>query len=108
MTTLRLCSATILLVFAACSAPARSSSPPAAMEGRDHEDAIRLTNGEIIRGRIVEETARQVVLERETVVSTYPRAAIFSIDYSKDRWLERKQPLQPSEPPAASARPATT
>jgi hypothetical protein len=110
MPTLRVCSAAaILLILAACSTSSRSPAPPAAsMEGRDGEDSIRLTNGDVVRGRIVEENGRQVVIERESVVSTYPRAAIFSIDYSKERWQERKQPLQPSESASAAARPSTT
>src|SRR5207247_19282 len=101
MSTLRVCSVLAAAILAAastmlsasCSAPARSSSPPAAMDGGGNEDAIRLSNGEVVRGRILEETPRQVVIERETVVSTYPRAAIFSIDYAKERWQERRQPL---------------
>jgi hypothetical protein len=110
MSTLRVCSVVaILLILAACSTAPRSSLPPSATaEGREGEDSIRLTNGEVVRGRIVEETARQVVIERESVVSTFPRAAIFGIDYSKQRWQERKQPLQSSETASAAARPAST
>ncbi|HVE41338.1 MAG TPA: hypothetical protein VNM14_15705 [Planctomycetota bacterium] len=108
MFTLRVCSAlAILVALASCSTAARSA-PTVAMDGRENEDALRLSNGEVVRGRIVEETARQVVIERENVVSTYPRAAIFSIDYSKDRWNERRQPLLSSDTPAASSRPSST
>jgi hypothetical protein len=78
------------------------------MDGRDGDDAVRLTNGDVIHGRIVEENGRQVVVERETVVSTYPRSAIFGIDYSKERWQERRQPLQSTDNPASAARPSTT
>lgn len=95
----------IVLLLAACSAPTRTATP---MSGSPDDDAIRLTNGEVVRGRIVEENARQVVIERESAVSTYPRGAIFGIDYSKERWHERRQPLHASEPPPASARPSTT
>src|SRR4051812_42527261 len=107
MSTLRLCSAAALVLLASCAAPARSPHP-APMDGSGTEDAIRLTSGDVVRGRIVEETSRQVVIEREHVVSTYPRAAVFSIDYSKERWQERRQALAPSDPPAASVRPSTT
>ena len=109
MSTLRLFSfsAILLACTAACSGPSRSTTP-AAMEGGEGEDAIRLTSGEIVRGRILEESGRQVVIERESVVSTYPRAAIFSIDYSKERWQERKQTLHSTPAPAATARPSST
>jgi len=101
MSTLRAAAAALLLL-AACSAPARTAAPTSAMDGDGREDALRLTNGEVVRGRIVEETPRQVVIERESTVSTFPRAAIFSIDYSKERWQERRQTLRPAEPPAAA------
>ncbi|HZE98292.1 MAG TPA: hypothetical protein VE981_14775 [Planctomycetota bacterium] len=106
----RLCS--ILAVIAlnsACSSPG-SSPPPRAGSGdaRDGLDSVRLVNGEVVKGRILEDTGRQVILERETVVSTYPRAAIFSIDWSKERWQERRAPLQSTEAPVEASRPATT
>jgi hypothetical protein len=108
MVTLRVCSALAALVaLASCSTAARPA-PCAAMDGRENDDALRLTNGEVVRGRVVEETARQVVIERENVVSTYPRAAVFGIDYSKERWNERRQPLLSSEAPASPTRPPTT
>jgi hypothetical protein len=107
MSTLRLSSLFAILLAAACSAASRPSVP-AAMEGGEGEDAIRLTSGEVVRGRILEETGRQVVIERESVVSTYPRAAIFSIDYSKERWHERKQTLHAAPEPAPTSRPSST
>jgi len=64
-----------LLTTAACSSTPRSAAPSS------DDDAIRLTSGEVVRGRIIEENGRQVVIERENVVSTFPRGAIFGIDY---------------------------
>jgi hypothetical protein len=97
----------LLALLLGCAAP-RSATSPAAIEGGEGEDAIRLTSGEVVRGRIVEETGRQVVIERESLVSTYPRAAVFSIDYSKDRWQERKQTLHAAPAPAATSRPSSS
>ena len=105
MPTFRWVSLSALLTLAACSAPSRLTTP---MSGPRDEDAIRLTSGEVVHGRILEDTPRQVVLERESVVSTYPRAAIFGIDYSKERWHERKQALPAPEPAPSSAQPAAT
>jgi hypothetical protein len=99
----------ILLILAGCSGPSRTAASKSGdPENRGGDDTIRLTNGEVVRGRVVEENGRQVVIERESVVSTYPRGAIFSIDYSKERWQERKQPLSSTEEPAASAWPSST
>jgi hypothetical protein len=95
MSTLRLHSIFTLLILAACSAPGRTATP---MSGSGDDDAIRLTSGDVIRGRILEENGRQVVIERESVVSTYPRGSIYGIDYSKERWHERKQALHAPEP----------
>lgn len=84
----------VLLLSSACSSPSRSSSSRAGYgDATDGLDCVRLVNGESIRGRILEDSGRQVVLERETVVSTYPRSAIFGIDYAKERWQERHEPL---------------
>src|SRR6185295_13667742 len=105
MTAFRGFSAAALILLAACTSPSRSAGP-ASDPGKGGEDAVRLTSGETVRGRILEETPRQVILERETVVSAYPRAAIFGIDYARDRWLERRQTALPAaEPPPAAARP---
>ena len=103
MSTFRRISVSALMTLAACTSPSRASTP---MSGDD--DAIRLTSGDVVRGRILEENNRQVVIERENVVSTYPRGSIYGIDYSKDRWNERKQPIAASDPAPSSARPATT
>src|SRR6185503_18535599 len=103
MSTPRSCFVFTLLMLAACTA---SSRPAASSSGDD--DAVRLTSGEVLRGRILEENGRQVVIERENVVSTYPRGSIYGIDYSKDRWHDRKQSFQAAEPTPPSARPATT
>jgi len=105
MPTFRSCSVIALLMLAACAAPSRPSS---STSGSGDDDAVRLTSGEVLRGRILEENARQVVLERENVVSTYPRGSIYGIDYSKERWHDRKQPFQPTEQTPTSSRPATT
>lgn len=109
MTAFRGISVCLLLALAACSAPAASPRPAASPDPAGPDDAIRLTSGETVRGRILEETARHVILERENVVSSYPRAAIFSIDYAKDRWMERKQSaLTAADPGPAAAQPSAT
>jgi hypothetical protein len=78
------------------------------MAGAQTDDVVRLTNGDVIRGRIVEETASHVVVEREEHVSSYPRSAVYSIDYAKERYRERSQPPRPAETPAPTTRPATS
>lgn len=105
MSTLRSCSVFTLLALAACTPPSRSGP---STSGSGDDDAVRLTSGEVLRGRILEENGRQVVIERENVVSTYPRGSIYGIDYSKERWNDRKQPFQAPEPAPSSARPSTT
>src|SRR6185503_5718734 len=105
MSTLRLHSILALLLFSACSAPARHAAP---MSGSGDDDAIRLTSGEVVRGCILQEIGRQVVIERENAVSTYPRGSIYGIDYSRERWHERKSALQTPEPAPAPSRPSTT
>ena len=101
---LTLSSLIVLALLSACSSP-RGSTPSRAADG---QDSVRLVNGETVQGRILEDNGRQVVIERETVVSTYPRNAIFSIDYAKERWQERRAPLQTTEAPVEAARPANT
>jgi len=110
MSTLRLASIlTALALLGACTATGRGAPPHAgAGDAPDARDTVRLTNGDVVQGRILEDNGRQVVIERESVVSTYPRAAIFSIDYAKARWQERSAPLQRPETPPDAARPATT
>jgi len=99
----------VLILTAACSAPARGPASPAGSgDAAEAPDRIRLMTGETVEGRIVEDGSRQVLLERETVVSAYPRSAIFSIDYAKGRWQERRAPLQTTAPAADPARPSTT
>jgi hypothetical protein len=78
------------------------------MSGSGDDDAIRLTSGDVIRGRIVEENARAVMIERENMVSSYPRGSIYGIDYSKKRWQDRRQSFAAAEPVPSSARPSTT
>src|SRR5436190_11237770 len=98
-----------LALAGGCSTPARSAPPRAGTgDSKDGLDAVRLVTGETVTGRILEENGRQVTIERETVVSTYPRSAIFSIDWSKERWQERRAPLQTPEPSSESAKPAAT
>ena len=70
-------------------------------------DAIRLTSGEVVRGRIVEENARQVLLEREDRVSLYPRSVVAGIDYSKEGWRARSERLRPAESPASVPPPSS-
>jgi hypothetical protein len=99
----------VLILAAACSTPARGpASTSGSGDAADGPDRIRLVTGETVEGRIVEDGSRQVLLERETVVSAYPRSAIFSIDYAKSRWQERRAPLQSTAPSPDPARPATT
>jgi hypothetical protein len=98
-----------LLLGSACSTPGRGSPPRAgAGDSKDGLDAVRLVTGETVQGRILEDGGRQVVIERETVVSAYPRSAIFGIDYAKERWQERRAPLQTPEPSTDAAKPSTT
>ncbi len=98
-----------LLLISACSTSGRGSAPRAGGgDAKDGLDCVRLVNGESVQGSILEDNGRQVVIERETVVSTYPRGAIFSIDYSKERWQERRAPLQMPEASTESAKPSTT
>ncbi len=110
MSTLRVCSLlTTLALLGACTTAGRGPAPHAGNgDTREAQDTVRLTNGDVVQGRILEDGGRQVVIERETVVSTYPRGAIFSIDYAKERWQERRAPLQMPETPTDTARPATT
>lgn len=92
--------------MAACAGG--SQRPPLLMEGRGTEDVVRLTNGEVVKGRILEENARTVVVERDDRVLTLPRAAVYSIDYSRDSWKERNAPLRESEAAPSSPRPASS
>ena len=99
----------MLALLGACSTPGRGSAPHAgAGDTRDGQDTVRLVNGDVVQGRILEDSGRQVVIERASVVSTYPRSAIFSIDYSKEAWQDRRAPLQTPEAPADAAKPSTT
>ncbi len=95
--------------MAACAgSPARTSTAPALMEGHGTEDVVRLTNGEVLKGRILEENARNVVVERDERVVTVPRAAVYSIDYSKESWKEKNARLSASEVAPEGARPAAS
>jgi len=99
----------ILALLGACSTAGRGSPPHAGTgDARDGQDTVRLVNGDVVQGRILEDSGRQVVIERESVVSTYPRSAIFSIDYSKQGWQDRRAPLQSPETPPEAAKPSTT
>ncbi|HYE99025.1 MAG TPA: hypothetical protein VEJ18_08945, partial [Planctomycetota bacterium] len=96
---------TLLLAsaLAACAAPAASL-----MDGRSADDAVRLLNGDVLRGRIVEDDGRQIVLERDDRFVTVPRATVHSVEYSKDSYRERTQPLRLAEAPSEAVRPAST
>src|SRR3982751_621362 len=102
---LRLCAVLVTLaLFGACTTAGRGPAPHAGRgDAPDAQDTVRLTNGDVVQGRILEDSGRQVVIDRENVVSTSPRGAIFSIDYAK-----RGAPLQLPEAPAEPLRPAGT
>ena len=95
----------IVLLLGVSTTACAGRSSPAMMEGRGTEDVVRLTNGEVIKGRILEENARSVVVERDERVVTLPRAAVYSIDYSKESWKERTTRLEPA---AEGPRPSTS
>jgi hypothetical protein len=105
MSTLRVCSVlATLALLGACTTTGRGAAPHAGNgDARDAQDTVRLTNGDVVQGRILEDSGRQIVIDRETVVSAYPRSAIFSIDYAK-----RAAPLQMPESVPDATRPATT
>jgi hypothetical protein len=94
-------------LLGACSQTSKSTEPRSA-DARPVEDVVRLTNGDVVNGRIVEETPSHVMVERDQYVSAHPRSTVYSIDYAKERYLERTQPLRPAEAAPASARPATS
>ncbi|MBV8880432.1 MAG: hypothetical protein JO332_10740, partial [Planctomycetaceae bacterium] len=77
MITLRVSSLlSALILLGACSASGRSAAPRAGSgDAKDGLDAVRLVTGETVTGRILEDNGRQVVIDRETVVSAYPRSA---------------------------------
>lgn len=92
------------LALAACA----GRPAPALMEGRGTEDVVRLTNGEVIKGKILEENSRSVVVEREERVVTVPRAAVYSIDYSRESWKEKNSRLNAADTSADGPRPAAS
>ena len=96
-----------LLLLGACSGSSKSAEPRPG-GSREADDVVRLTNGDVVRGRIVEETASHVVVERDDSVSSHPRGTVYGIEYAKDRYRERAQPLRAAEAPAPSTRPATS
>lgn len=108
--------ALVLLGAAALAACATGSGPGGSANGsgargRDgaaDPDVVRLTNGEVVRGRVVEENSRQVLVDRDSHVSMYPRSAVYSVDYSKDGRAARGEKLRPSEAPPASVPPASS
>ena len=69
---LNLCSLLAMLaLLGACSTAGRGSAPHAGTgDARDGHDTVRLVNSDVVQGRILEESGRQVVIERESVVST--------------------------------------
>jgi hypothetical protein len=92
-----------LFFLGACSGSSRS---PETGGRSSSEDVVRLTNGDVVRGRIVEESASHVVVEREDSVSSHPRGTVYAIEYAKDRYPT--QPLRTAQAPAGSTRPATS
>src|SRR5688500_18925111 len=99
-----LSTASLALALTAC---AGARTAPVLMEGKSTEDVVRLTNGEVIKGKVLEENPRQVIVERDERVVTLPRAAVYSIDYAKESWREKNARMSASEPPP-SPRPAST
>ncbi len=96
-----------LLSLAACSGSSKSAEPSTSGR-READDVVRLTNGDVVRGRIVEETGSHVVVERDDRVSSHPRGTVYGIEYAKDRYRERAQPLRAAEAPSTGTRPATS
>lgn len=99
-----LATASLALALTAC---AGARTAPVLMEGKSTEDVVRLTNGEVIKGKVLEENPRQVIVERDERVVTLPRAAVYSIDYAKESWREMNARMSTSEPPP-SPRPASS
>ena len=77
ISTLRVCSGlATLALLGACTTSGRGGSPHAGKsDARDAPDTVRPTNGDVIQGRILEDSGRQVVNDRESVVSAYPRGS---------------------------------
>lgn len=98
----------VMFVLGMSVAACAGRPAPAMMDGRGTEDVVRLTNGEVIKGRVLEENARSVVVERDERVMTLPRAAVYSIDYSKESWKERNARLSATDAPLEGPRPAAS
>jgi hypothetical protein len=112
MDMIRVASVLSLAFLAACTipssgAPAGAAAPPAAEPPAPGQDALRLTTGEVVRGRILEETPRSVTIDRGDYTSTYPRTAIASIDATKQRPLPTP-PLAPDGGPGPLLFPPTS
>ncbi len=103
-----------IAVLAACAGGSGSAVSPSGggadrrAEAQSSPDVVRLTSGEVVRGRVVEENGRQVVVERDDRVSMYPRSAVSGIDYSKDGFRARSERLRPPEAPAGSVPPTSS
>jgi hypothetical protein len=94
-----------LLALAACGTPG-GTLPPGGAPG---EDVVRLTSGETVRGRIVEEDARRVLVERDDRVLALPRGAVYSVDYSRESFARARTPeLRAAGPASGPARPASS
>lgn len=101
-----------LLVLSACSSapaarpgpPPRTEQPPAGTAG----DVLRLTNGEVLQGRIVEETPAAVSIETGDRVVACPRSTIYQVSYAQDSYKARTAPLQPAERASKAAPEAPT
>ncbi len=95
-----LCLGLFLSAAIACqSTPAsRTASPPPAPG--ETTDVVRLTNGEVVQGRIVEETSNHVAVDTGGRVAMVPAAAIYTISYSPETFRAR---AASSRPPAARA-----
>jgi hypothetical protein len=77
MSTLRVCSVlATLALLGACTTPGRGSSRHAGKgDARNAQDTVRPTNGDLVQGRLLEDSGRRVVIDRETVVSAHSRGS---------------------------------
>ena len=90
----------------ACSSSSRSSDGGRYMAGNQPDDVIHLTNGEEIRGKIIDESPSNVTVQRDGRVSVISRGAVYNIDYSRETYAARTAP--PLKPAPTSARVPTS
>lgn len=99
----------VLLSAAACTGPGASGSPPRSESLPSGKDSVRLTNGEVIQGRILEESAGHVSVDTGDRVVACPRGTIYQVSYSAESYRARTAPLKPAleKPRAAGDVPST-